>query len=1179
MKKTILKTKILLIFLLISCTGFSQNPWLPPFDLGIQVEPDIPTLDRAQDCSNNSFDYVDNYDKFKFYLDHYSERPVTTIMINFNIWQKDDGSGNWENTPDHIARLQSVVNHINDIYNSNCTPSDPISGVTDISDSKIRFELNEIYFYQNTTIWNEDQSGPITTAMNNVDNSRSKELNIHITGGTHPQGAAGFSLFPQYSNNLNHYVVTFNNEHYITGDWAFGSHLAHELGHSLDLRHTYGSSTNCDQTSDDYLDDIFGIGSSAVCPHDAGYNCDPNSSINSCTNNLMGGIQSGCYFSPKQIAIMHKALALKSIRKHVKCEIYSAPPIIISNSETWDFDIKFYNSIQVDNNATLTIKCKVSMSNNSKIIVKQGGQLLVDGGTITNVCGDFWQGIEVKGNPTANQVLSNQGKVELRNQALIEHAHTAVQLKQGGILAAYNSFFLNNRRAVEFLEYNYYYPNGLEASNQSKFVDVDFIWDNDYRHVDPLAHVTLWSVSGVKFRACDFADNRDNPDSPWLISHNNISTGVGSIDASYNIQALCTDFFNGCSGALEDDPDWQPSTFTNLDFGIYASNSMSERSIIVDRSTFKNNLYAIDLVRSNSPTITRNKFIIDNNNNHYSTLIDYQSAVHFVRTGGITIEENLFENQGSPNDMIGIISSDLGEADNVVYKNIFTNLGYGNVTQGKNRNITGIQGLQFLCNTNTGNRYDYRIKGTLWDDLIVYPQYGVKHTNGGFNQSSGNVFTQNSSVGEDYINGSSNFIGYFYETNSTSHAPIETSGHFFSHAQDQPNECPSRFGEYTNNGIAEMVVSFGSISTILQTNTTTYTGLVDGGSTNLLLQEVANLTSSNQATLRQTLIGNSPYLSKDVIQAVLQQPTSLYPEVWGYELILDNIDVVHEPNFIEFLSNKTEPMATWMIENIQIFASNNAYTDKFEKAAEISSLSADRSFNTDVIIRTIKNDSIVDTDTLRYWIEQKSDVLAQTQIIDTYLQDNNLTMAQSKVDALQGDIVNYSNHLHNELNDFVNFKNKLIELLEEPEALANLSQADHDFMTNLAETGTGVARYQAQEILCFFYHECATYSVDLDNSTTKSAILKEITAAKTTVKKDYTIYPNPANTWLAIELPLASKNIEIIIQDITGRVIFQEKINKPIFVWETGLLSSGTYIITISSNESIVGTEKIIIKH
>jgi hypothetical protein len=99
---------------------------------------------------------------------------------------------------------------------------------------------------------------------------------------------------------------------------------------------------------------------------------------------------------------MHRALSLTSARKYVQGSPYTTTPITITSNETWDFNTRIYQDIVVKAGATLTVKCFIDFSSQSKLIVEKGGTLVLDGCTLT--CGQpgrMWRGIEVHGTRTA----------------------------------------------------------------------------------------------------------------------------------------------------------------------------------------------------------------------------------------------------------------------------------------------------------------------------------------------------------------------------------------------------------------------------------------------------------------------------------------------------------------------------------------------------------------------------------------------------------------------------------------------------------------------------------------------------------------------------------------------------------------------------------------------------------
>ena len=104
------------------------------------------------ECVNSIKSYIPYMgDSIAFY-----NSPVKTIKVNINIGQKDDGSGNFQDTEDTRDRIKRIIHWINQFY-SGGGPSDPIEWVEELPsyDSRIRFSIGEegnerIYFYKNT---------------------------------------------------------------------------------------------------------------------------------------------------------------------------------------------------------------------------------------------------------------------------------------------------------------------------------------------------------------------------------------------------------------------------------------------------------------------------------------------------------------------------------------------------------------------------------------------------------------------------------------------------------------------------------------------------------------------------------------------------------------------------------------------------------------------------------------------------------------------------------------------------------------------------------------------------------------------------------------------------------------------------------------------------------------------
>ena len=103
-------------------------------------------------------------------------------------------------------------------------------------------------------------------------------------------------------------------------------------------------------------------------------------------------------------------------------------------------------TVEVDSGGVLTVYDTVGLGRAARLIIRPGGKLIVDGGTLTSACaGEMWQGIEVVGNPERRQFPQFQGT---EDDEVMAPTKSAKMQPKGG----YESFFGNNT-----WEYNIYY--------------------------------------------------------------------------------------------------------------------------------------------------------------------------------------------------------------------------------------------------------------------------------------------------------------------------------------------------------------------------------------------------------------------------------------------------------------------------------------------------------------------------------------------------------------------------------------------------------------------------------------------------------------------------------------------------------------------------------------------------
>ena len=321
--------------------------------------------------------------------------PIITLPVNIHIWREDDGTGNWwQDTPAFRDSLQVTFDYLNFIYAHNVPYSLDIPNTQFIEDTKVRFLIDTVYYYNDSYM--AYQTSPETFNQYLVDNypDRTTNYNYHLCLNR----TANFSG-NTFSYNWPHFTIVTvrQNDDLPHHLYALALQMAHEFGHNFGLDHTYEQEETT-ISDPEFLWDVFGTmtqtwcnaPTTQVCYHDAGWDCDPFDSTNTCTNNIMDGTAYSRHFSALQCGRIQRALQVSSLR-HFAYGEENPPDLHITRNQLVDYSRRYYQNVIVDSGVTLTISCQVEMSPNARLIVRPGGKLIVDGGTITSACaGEIW---------------------------------------------------------------------------------------------------------------------------------------------------------------------------------------------------------------------------------------------------------------------------------------------------------------------------------------------------------------------------------------------------------------------------------------------------------------------------------------------------------------------------------------------------------------------------------------------------------------------------------------------------------------------------------------------------------------------------------------------------------------------------------------------------------------------
>lgn len=648
--------KLFVLFILFAITSFSLN---------------------AQNCST--------------YLDAFvptATDPVKEVKIVIHRFKPSVAIGVWDQVTQ--ADVDNMINGANYTFSTIPAPNLTIPGVPHIPDAKIKLVLAAFNTY--------------------TDDLAYASASVAYTGNGNPNGSYAddnaINLFlcefwpgqrretsPAKSTGTGHYIHFGTNVPSFVG--TYGADLAHEVGHMLGLNHT---------ASDEgysYIQHNYGCGCTTSGTSDYVLVSPNHPWVNNCTgisNNLMNRF-AGCYayLSPRQMAVMHYWLMTEKTN-WLTANSYTAATATnpaydysVTASETWTTSRYMKGNITVKAGKVLTIQCHVGMPYGGKITVEKTGLLVVNGGTITSISNQSWDGIYVCGDPAKSQALnpSNtnfaqfQGWAKFYN-ATISHAKIAVRnhnnpwSENGGIITAYNTNFLDNQTDVQQIG-----PNSTPAgfASASRFYNCSFrTTDVIGSNLAPYARAYMYRSVGAAFYGCYFE----------------YAAGAIYGDPGHGIYSINSKFTVDKNGAT-------PTSFIGFNRGVYVNNWNPLNVPSISNSQFFDNTN-FGAYFMNANTLVFQKNLVQN-----PGALTAFSGLYLNNCKYYTIKNNAFTEDLNNKASVALSIYNSTGGAHQVYRNSFSKSWIAINAMGNNSGLTNnTDGLKMNCNdfTPTANIYD-----------------------------------------------------------------------------------------------------------------------------------------------------------------------------------------------------------------------------------------------------------------------------------------------------------------------------------------------------------------------------------------------------------------------------------------------------------------------------------------
>jgi hypothetical protein len=848
---------------------------------------------------------------------------------------------------------------------------------------------------------------------------------------------------------------------------------------------------------------------------------------------------------------------------------YAEPYVkIIENNIELRRNLALQGSLLITNGAEVIVKEMINVPKGHRIVIEPGSKLILDGGIITNTCGDLWQGIEVWGDPLVYQHTPlYHGLLHIKNGGRIENAVIGVRAgssnmpgKGGGIIVATDAEFANNETCVVYDPYVF--------TNSGYFRNCTFDYSHTVSGEIDLTFVRLNNVKYVKFEGSNFTNNSNQ---------DHLGIGIESFNSIFRVLEECTNYSgNECT-------DWDNGSFTNLNYGVYATAANATDFADIRHTNFNGNYRGVYLSGMTLPRVTSNKIVLNDvaTNESYGLYLD-----------GCTqywVEDNTFEGEGLATEKgIGIVVNESGSDANLIYLNTFNYVEYAINVQGLNRDgRLNTKGLEIRCNNFDNTLFDISV---IFDGMFIPQSHGVASQQGRnttlAEDMAGNLFYYNTSVSGDFddINNQSNHFYYYYSNNAGIYH-VEPLDYTASTVTIVPKPildwtyeegCPSNLTTGGGGGTEGLRSSLFEAQSGIESTEAILAALIDGGNTEMLNTEVETSTPPETSEIYTFLMTESPNLSETVVETSIVKEEVL-PNAMIRDIMVANPHTSTSLQLLDKLDDRANPLPAYM--KAQILAGRSIQSLKTELEGQLASYhtnkyramsSLARYFGqmpenpalTDSLIALYQSDNSIDSRYMQAWLNLQN---------GQYVQGQNVMAGILAAFTLSVD----------ELAEYQNMQwlyTMLKGLFESGNGLDGISEVQIVQLHTIVTDETTFASVYARNILLAIDELEYLEPVLLPNST-KSTNAEEAynEVLNSQAPSMLEVYPNPSKDFVIIGYQFDKETRGmIVIRDITGKPVqsisfngMQDQVTVTTRGWITGV-----YILNLVVNGNVIETTK-----
>ncbi len=853
----------------------------------------------------------------------------------------------------------------------------------------------------------------------------------------------------------------------------------------------------------------------------------------------------------------------------------------VTGNETWDLTnhpngVDILERLIIENGGTLTITdiaVRFEPSNvwAGSVEVKKGGKLYANNASFTNrTPNNAWHGIRVRGNPAVPYYnLPQQGFIVI-DSCFFKGANIAILGDNGdgsyislgtggGAIVVRNSAFQDCSGSVFASEA----PLGLTQIRGSIFVITNNYPLYGFHSPNEVPNAIQSFKTSTRINNCVFEVNLPLP-----------------IAGSPAIAALGGDVRV-----------WN-SEFNGIVSGIFSQSFEPTDKLKVNDNNFYVQNFGLELYNQTNSIIIRNEI----------ELWEPARGIYAMGSTNFTIEENYIHadqwySYPGQNNTRGIEVQYTGLYNNEIYNNTIDHMWYG-IPASENL-VDDDHGLTIKCNNFTHNKFDiYVWSGLQGESIYKYQGSMADHPNA----PAGNLFSWDVPHSFNFVNSSSEHINYIHHyPGLPNHIPqnytqqtITLIPNLGNNAQyDDSLTCPSNFppgGGFVpgdpNDPAIRMAGMIDANSAANEVENLILQ-LKDGGNTPALVSNVNGSIPPEAYAVYLELMAESPYLSKEAIEAAIEKD-GVISNTMLRDIMVANPHAAKDNELLESIDYRSTPMPDHMKAEIWSGLDVASALENLESIRSFYSQKASRDhrflvqhYMMDTLDEAASKQALVEL--LQMGIEPQ----AYYQLAFMHFNDGQLSQGEQVLNAVSASF-DLNDFQTAELSSMQAYYQIRKQMQQNGQHLGNLNQNQLDAMMDIAEFGQGMAKGYACNILSL-YGLCErpddgglkNQLADEGFLSSKKAIEYERLKNISTAHQHFTVSPNPARDYIAVQLTeeVLAGEATLNIYSAEGKLLKQHLMdnNKREIIIDVSALPPGSYSISFLRNGKHIDSSRFII--